>query len=121
MSPSSSRLQAVVNWLRAGYPNGVPEHDYVPLFALLRRQLSVDEISEVATTLSRAAHPGEVIDRIDAGVEISKVTDEPPRDEDIARVRTTLEGAGWPFDDQPLATTFPPGPPPGGQRGETQP
>lgn len=106
MPDKTSKLAAVVAWLRAGYPNGVPEHDYVPLFALLRRQLTVDEISEVATTLSRAAHPDDTIDRIDTGVEISKITDEAPRDEDVARVRITLEGAGWPFDDQPLAPTF---------------
>ena len=28
-------IQRIVDWLRAGYPNGIPERDYVPLFALL--------------------------------------------------------------------------------------
>ena len=28
-------LTKIVGWLRAGYPEGVPEHDYLPLFALL--------------------------------------------------------------------------------------
>ena len=28
-------LDKVVGWLRAGYPTGVPEHDYIPLFAIL--------------------------------------------------------------------------------------
>jgi len=32
-------LQSVVNWPRSGYPEGVPERDYQPRFALLRRQL----------------------------------------------------------------------------------
>ena len=36
-------LQSIVDYLRAGYPEGVPEQDYVPLFALLRRKLSDDE------------------------------------------------------------------------------
>lgn len=103
MPEQAGRLQSIANWLRAGYPNGVPEHDYVPLFALLRRQLSVDEISEVATTLSRTAHSDESIDRIDAGVAISRITDERPLEADVQRVRITLEQAGWPFDDQPLA------------------
>ncbi|MFT3661168.1 MAG: DUF3349 domain-containing protein [Gordonia sp. (in: high G+C Gram-positive bacteria)] len=107
MTDLSAKLQSVVNWLRTGYPNGVPEHDYVPLFALLRRQLTIEEIGEVAVTLSNAADSDTVIDRIDAGVEISRITEEKPHDDDITRVRTTLEAAGWPFDDAPLASTFP--------------
>lgn len=106
--PGHPALTAIVEWLRKGYPQGVPEHDYLPLFAILRRQLSVEEIGEVATTLSRESHPDDPISRIDAGVEISKFTDDRPHDDDIARVRSTLESAGWPFDDQPLAPTFQP-------------
>ena len=30
----------IVNWLRAGYPEGVPGTDYIPLFAVLRHQLT---------------------------------------------------------------------------------
>ena len=30
-----SAVTAVVAWLRAGYPEGVPHRDYLPLFALL--------------------------------------------------------------------------------------
>lgn len=36
-------LTSIVGWLRAGYPNGVPEQDYIPLFALLTRRLSETE------------------------------------------------------------------------------
>lgn len=108
-------LDSVVRWLRAGYPNGVPSGDYIPLVAILRRQLSDDEVRAVANTLATeaatAAEPEpdattvtEVpeISRIDAGVEINKVTDELPSETDLARVRSVLVGAGWPFDDEPL-------------------
>ena len=98
------RLQAIIDWLRAGYPNGVPEHDYLPLFALLRRQLSDDEVGEVANRLSIATPADAPVDRIDTGVAISRVTDEAPLEHDVQRVRATLEQAGWPFDDQPLET-----------------
>jgi hypothetical protein len=40
----SDVLMRVVGFLRAGYPEGVPAHDYVPLLALLRRRLSDDEM-----------------------------------------------------------------------------
>ncbi len=33
------------------YPNGVPEQDYVPLFALLTRRLSEDEVDLVTAAL----------------------------------------------------------------------
>ncbi|QKT08386.1 DUF3349 domain-containing protein [Gordonia sp. X0973] len=108
-------LASVVRWLRAGYPNGVPSGDYIPLVAILRRQLSDDEVQEVANSLAAEAAaaaapepPSTVvtdvpeITRIDAGVEINKLTDELPSESDLDRVRSVLVGAGWPFDDEPL-------------------
>ena len=49
-----SLLAKVVSWLRAGYPDGVPEHDYVPLIALLGSQLT-DDIARSARTSRRKA------------------------------------------------------------------
>jgi hypothetical protein len=46
-------LNSIVSWLRAGYPNGVPEHDYVALLALLSRRLTSDEVAAVAAELAR--------------------------------------------------------------------
>ena len=40
-------VMRVVGFLRAGYPEGVTAHDYVPLLALLRRRLSDDEVVAV--------------------------------------------------------------------------
>lgn len=36
----SDVLNRVLGFLRAGYPDGVPTNDYVPLLALLRRRLT---------------------------------------------------------------------------------
>ena len=41
-------LNSVIEWLRAGYPEGVPDVDYVPLFALLGSQLSESDVKAVA-------------------------------------------------------------------------
>lgn len=90
-------LTSILGWLRAGYPNGVPEQDYVPLIALLRRRLSDDEV--LAVTAAFAPQPAGSIDRVDIGVLITKVTDEMPLESDIARVRAHLDGAGWPLAD----------------------
>ena len=66
-------LGTIVSWLRAGYPNGVPSNDYLPILALLSRRLSCDEVTEVAKLMDRLPHPGFV----DIGVEILRITDQP--------------------------------------------
>ena len=53
--PLPSFLTDIVGWLRAGYPEGVPDVDYIPLFALLGRHLTDEEVKEVADELARAA------------------------------------------------------------------
>ena len=49
MSSSSNPgfLARIVDWLRAGYPDGVPSTDYQPLLALLDRQLTKEELREM--------------------------------------------------------------------------
>ena len=83
----------MVVYVRAGYPQGVSESDYVPLLALLRRRLSDDE---VATQL---AARGEMnIDAADMGVAITRITDELPSAADLDRVQRRLETIDWPVD-----------------------
>jgi propanediol dehydratase small subunit len=86
-------LQLIVDFLRKGYPQGVPDQDYLPLFALLRRRLSDDEVVAIADELasnSSDEHTSRAIQ--DA---IAQVTVETPSEADEARVRDHLEAAGW--------------------------
>jgi Protein of unknown function (DUF3349) len=84
----------MVAFVRAGYPQGVPETDYIPLLALLRRQLSEDEAAAVAAQL---AARGELnIDTADIGAAITRITDELPSPADLDRVQRRLEAIGWP-------------------------
>lgn len=89
-------LNKVVGWLRAGYPTGLPEDDYVPLMALLRRRLSDDEVKEVARNLRRE----DILpaDKIDIGVGVTKVTQELPSETDMTRVAERLRSKGWPIE-----------------------
>ena len=83
-----SFLEAIVGWLREGYPQGVPEQDYVPLLALLRRRLTDDEVAAVVAELTSS---GEVpIGSADIGTSIMRVTDAVPSEDDINRVREHL-------------------------------
>lgn len=88
-------LTKIVTWIKAGYPEGVPEPDQIPLFALLRRRLSDDEVKAVAQTL---IDRGE-FDHVDIGVLITQITDGLPAPDDVERVRTKLAAYGWPLDD----------------------
>ncbi len=85
-----------INWVRAGYPNGVPEQDYVPLMALLRRRLTDDEVEDLGHELVRKG----IIpaDRIDVGAGILKRTQEVPSLEEMHRVGERLQSGGWPVD-----------------------
>lgn len=88
-------LNAIVTWLRAGYPEGIPPPDYVPLIALLSRRLSNDEVKAVAKELMDRGD----FDHVDIGVLIVQTTDELPTPEDVERVRSRLAAKGWPLDD----------------------
>jgi hypothetical protein len=50
-------LNSVIEWLRAGYPEGVPDVDYVPLFALLGSQLSKSDVKAVAEEPEHMSKP----------------------------------------------------------------
>jgi Protein of unknown function (DUF3349) len=87
-------LNSIIDWLRAGYPEGVPDVDYIPLFALLGSQLTDTEVSEIAEELANQSDPDSAATIRKA---IGNVTHEQVRDSDIARVRSHLAAGGWPL------------------------
>jgi hypothetical protein len=82
-------LRSVIRWLQAGYPEGVPGPDRVPLFALLRSTpLTPDQLKEVVSNLTSKESPAAADGMIDgneiagwplAGIDVSEVI---PGDED---------------------------------------
>ena len=91
-----SALARIVSWLREGYPGGVPEHDYMPLIALLERRLTRSEVKKVAKALRRAdvspAGPSDI------AAAITEYTHTDPSDNDLRRVRDQLAKKGWPVE-----------------------
>jgi Protein of unknown function (DUF3349) len=71
----SDLVARFVAFIRSRYPHGVPQTDYIPLLALLRRRLSDD-----------------------IGVAITRITDELASPADLDRVQRRLETTGWPVD-----------------------
>ncbi len=87
-------LGKIIGWLRAGYPEGVPDVDYIPLFALLGSQLTEAEDSAIADELATTIDPDSA-ETIKTA--IAAVTRTRPHDSDIARVRSRLAAGGWPL------------------------
>jgi hypothetical protein len=86
-------LQSIVDFLRVGYPEGVPQQDYLPLFALLRRRLTDEEVSQVADQLLAQTSDDATSQAIHAAIE--HVLNETPSESDVVRVLSQLKSAGW--------------------------
>lgn len=91
----------VLNWLEAGYPDGIPRQDRFPLIALLRRRLSDDQVREIAADLTT---PGALETRGDDPITqdeieelISRQLAESPSADDVSRVSARLAAGGWPL------------------------
>jgi Protein of unknown function (DUF3349) len=95
--PLTDVLTRIVAFLRAGYPEGVPARDYIPLLALLRRRLTDDEVVAVAAELMSGGDTP--VEGTDVRVAITKLTDDMPSYEDTERVKRRLVAAGWPVTD----------------------
>ena len=91
-------LHKILNWLRVGYPQGIPPTAYMPLLALLSRRLTNEEVETVAKELMDRGE----FDNVDIGVAITQITDDSPSPDDVERVRgARLAAKGWPFHDPP--------------------
>jgi hypothetical protein len=89
-----SFLNSIVTWLRAGYPEGVPDVDYLPLFALLASELTDDQVTAIADELASSA---ELQSAKAIHAAIAEVIHTKPSDADVNRVRSRLAGGGWPL------------------------
>ena len=98
---TTSLLGSILQWLRAGYPDGVPGSDRVPLLALLRATpLTEDQIKEIVRNItdqdSTALADGTITtDEVEAF--IKDVTHHDAGPENVQRVAAKLAAAGWPL------------------------
>ncbi|MEZ0163373.1 DUF3349 domain-containing protein [Kineococcus sp. LSe6-4] len=98
---STTLAGRVLDWLRAGYPGGVPQQDYVVLLGLLRRELTDTEVREIAAEIAGLARQGEVTTVADVERLVTAATLDEPSEADVARVSSHLAAGGWPLADRP--------------------
>ena len=104
MTDSKTTFPAsVLQWLRAGYPEGIPPKDRFPLVALLRRaELTDAQVHEVVLGLVApigGALSAGAISNDEISEFIKELIDSEPTPEDIARVSARLAAGGWPLAD----------------------
>ncbi len=89
-------LEQVLEWLRAGYPAGVPQEDYVALLGILHRRLDDAEVAEIARQYAATANGPKISDsEIEQLLEAA--THQQATPEDVRRVSATLAAGGWPL------------------------
>jgi hypothetical protein len=98
---TTSLVHSILDWLRAGYPEGVPGPDRVPLLALLRATpLTEDQVKEVVRNLTAdgsAALADGAIGEDEIGGFIKDVSRHDAGPENVQRVAAKLASAGWPL------------------------
>ncbi|MEU4808430.1 DUF3349 domain-containing protein [Nocardia fluminea] len=98
-SPSirGNLLSRVLGWLRAGYPQGIPQSDYVALFAVLHRHLTDYEVTVIGEKLVEANPNRESISEAEIAAAIADFAKEQPAPADVSRVASHLAAGGWPL------------------------
>ena len=98
---TTSLFHSILLWLRAGYPEGVPGPDRVPLLALLRATpLTEDQVKEVVRNLTEegsTASADGTFDKDEIAAFIKDVTHHDAGPENTQRVAAKLAAAGWPL------------------------
>lgn len=99
-----NRIERIVEWLKEGYPHGIPEADFVPLLALLQRRLSDEEVDRLRERLQRLGLVP--ASRLDIGSEYLRITHELPSESELERIAVRLREAGVELlDDDPTRKT----------------
>lgn len=96
MTMATNLLTSVVDWLRKGYPEGIPPKDFPPLLALLQRSLSPEEAQAVCAQLISDNPDGDIAREAVAGA-VKQIKEAPPTDEEINEIAQRLAAVGWPL------------------------
>ncbi|MBJ7338601.1 DUF3349 domain-containing protein [Mycolicibacterium sp.] len=96
MTENKSMFENVVDWLNAGYPEGVPPKDHFPLLALLKRSLTEDEVIKAAQSILKSNN-GDTVTEDEIHAAVQNVIDKEPNPEEIHQVASRLASVGWPL------------------------
>jgi uncharacterized protein (DUF2267 family) len=90
-------FDAVLGWLRQGYPEGVPPKDYFPLLALLKRSLDEEQVTRAILTVFKEHGTDAPVTEEQIRGAIHTVIETEPNPEEINQVASRLASVGWPL------------------------
>jgi hypothetical protein len=96
MTENHTVLDNVLGWLHEGYPEGVPQKDYFPLLALLKRSLSEEEVVKAAQSILKTSDSDSVTED-EIRTAVHAVIAKEPNPEEIHQVASRLASVGWPL------------------------
>ena len=96
MTDNHSVLDNVLGWLHEGYPEGVPQKDYFPLLALLKRSLTEEEVVKAAQAILRESD-SDTVTEDEIREAVHAVIEKEPNPEEIHQVAARLASVGWPL------------------------
>jgi hypothetical protein len=89
----------MLTWLRAGYPEGIPQRDFPSVLLVLQQNVSETEIEAIADDLALQS-----VSNGAAPVSAEQIRDmvrdhtfQAATDEDLRRVSAVLARGGWPL------------------------
>jgi hypothetical protein len=96
MADNQGLMDNVLAWLHEGYPEGVPQKDYFPLLALLKRSLTEDEVISAAQSILRSTD-ADTVTEAEIRRAVHAVIEKEPNPEEIHQVASRLASVGWPL------------------------
>jgi Protein of unknown function (DUF3349) len=96
---SESPVAKVLNWLRAGYPNGIPQNDFPSVLMVLRRNLTDLEIEAIADDLAleSISNDSKPVTAEDIRSMVKGLAFQTATPDDLRRVSAALARGGWPL------------------------
>ncbi len=94
-------VRRTLDWLRAGYPAGIPVADYPAVVGVLHRHLTDPEIESIVTDLAAHGQAGEGISEAEVHRIIAERVFETASERDVRRVTAALAAGGWPLAGRP--------------------
>jgi hypothetical protein len=96
---SESPVAKILNWLKAGYPQGIPQHDFPSVLMVLRRNLTDAEIESIADELAleSISNDSEPVSSENIRAMVRDRAFQAASAEDLLRVSAVLARGGWPL------------------------
>lgn len=95
----TSPVSRILDWLRAGYPDGIPPGDYPPVLGVLRRNLTESDIESISDELAlqSVSNGNARVSADDIRQMVHEQVFQSCTPDDIRRVSAQLAAGGWPL------------------------